>query len=367
MAASYAKHYIGSRPQLTPGAMKRVGGGFSNMPAPLQDEIEGLYALVERLRSEKERADATAATATEAAGAARANHQALADELIARRERERNLSAQLTAAQAALADRGLSFDAATQRVSALESQSRSASVAQREATMIAESARAEAAAAEARAVERDKQVEVLMQALRERTVELEKLKEREGRESEELHRLRANQRREFEDMSHRAGELERELRRTLAADERRHESELAAVRGELEHTTRRCRAAEEVAEQLEREVAGARHDGREQIAAQADELDSLRQEVSSARQEAGRAQRHADEMERELGRARRQLGEASRQLEADSQRQLSGYARDLERVRAEGVELRVELEQVTASRWPPDGLSMTSRWPFDGA
>ena len=50
-------------------------------------------------------------------------------------------------------------------------------------------------------------------------------------------------------------------------------------------------------------------------------------------------------MERELGRSRRVLAESSRQLEADAQRQLSGYARDLERVRSEAAELRVHADE----------------------
>jgi colicin import membrane protein len=284
---TFAKNYIGSRPTLTPAAMRRVGGGFSQLSEPLHNEIEGLYALVERLRTEKESAEKKAAAAEATASTARASQQVVADQLAARHDRERQLAVQLGAAHAALADRGLSIDAATQRARALESQSRLAAATQRDALEAAERAQAEVAVAEARAAERDKQVAVLMHALRERTAEVEKLREREGREADELERLRAGRDREIADVAHRCGEIERELRRTMAADERRHEAELQALRGELEHANRRARVAEEAAQTLERERHLERHEHREQLAASTDELDQLRAEVSATKLELG--------------------------------------------------------------------------------
>ena len=92
---TFAKNYIGSRPTLTPAAMKRVGGGFSQLSEPLHNEIEGLYALVERLRTEKESAEKKAAAAEATASTARASQQVVADQLAARHDRERQLAVQL--------------------------------------------------------------------------------------------------------------------------------------------------------------------------------------------------------------------------------------------------------------------------------
>ena len=85
---TFAKNYIGSRPTLTPAAMKRVGGGFSQLSEPLHNEIEGLYALVERLRTEKESAEKKAAAAEATASTARASQQVVADQLAARHGRD---------------------------------------------------------------------------------------------------------------------------------------------------------------------------------------------------------------------------------------------------------------------------------------
>ena len=220
--ASFAKNYIGSRPQLAPTSMKRVGGGYSTLPAGAVDEIEGLYGLVERLRTEKEQAEAEAASATAAAERARREHQRFADEVSRMRNGRARAIEELETAQAALADRGLELDAVTQRASALEAQAEAATASQRAALDHAAVAQGEATKATARAAEREKQMEVLMQALRERTAELERVREREAATEAASAQLRDQHRREFEAVSHRAGDVERELRRTLASTEQRH-------------------------------------------------------------------------------------------------------------------------------------------------
>eukprot|EP00966_Prymnesium_polylepis_P034057 791805-Prymnesium_polylepis.1 len=58
-SGSFARVYAEGRPRLTPPLMQRVGGGFKELPPSVFDEVASLNAVAERLRGDKERADAT--------------------------------------------------------------------------------------------------------------------------------------------------------------------------------------------------------------------------------------------------------------------------------------------------------------------
>lgn len=341
---SYAKHYVGSRPTLVPSQLRRVGGGYAVADLAI-DEVEGLYSLVERLRGEKETAEQASSAAVAAAERARMSHQSLADEVARGRQEAEELSRQLEVANGALAERSLQYDSASQRVGALEAQLRVAEAAQHAAHRAEASGRERAGTAERRAVERDQQLEVLMQALRERTSELERLKEREAAAGTLVESLRERHRKEFEEMSHRAGELERELRHTLSSEERRFDADRATLRNELDEARRRADESEKTAGALEREVERLGRELREESTLASGEADALRQDVSETREQLSAARRQVVGLEADLGRTRRQLDESGRQHEMERERQVGVLSRELERARSEARSVRHEAER----------------------
>ena len=99
-------------------------------------------------------------------------------------------------------------------------------------------------------------------------------------------------------MSHRAGELERELRRTLSAEERRFESERASLRAEVDEARRRQAEAEEAAGGLEREAERLQQALREEavrreLARRREQAAIMAREQALAKQRAEAAQRKA--------------------------------------------------------------------------
>ncbi|KAL3901602.1 MAG: hypothetical protein SGPRY_012254, partial [Prymnesium sp.] len=55
-----ARHYACERPRLSPPLMQRVGGGFKELPPTLFDEVQSLQQIGERMREDKEKAEAEA-------------------------------------------------------------------------------------------------------------------------------------------------------------------------------------------------------------------------------------------------------------------------------------------------------------------
>ena len=111
---------------------------------------------------------------------------------------------------------------------------RQAAEANESALAEAEAARRDAEAAEARAAEREHQMEVLIAALQERTSEVDRLKQREAMRASAADEERTAHARALETVVQRAGETERELRRTLAESERRLEADRHALRAAAE-------------------------------------------------------------------------------------------------------------------------------------
>ena len=368
-------HYKGHRPRLVPSDMRRVGGGF-NSQNTLQDveeamaEVAGLYVKLENVQAQKEEAVSKAHSIEATNISARQKSQQLADALAVAHGQLKQLSSTLQATQAALAERGLSLDTAYQRVAEAEARTQANETSHRAAERAAEDARRAAKASEVRAAERDHQMEVLTAALRERTSEVERLghevqvrTQRELLAVSELDELRLQHRRDVEDASHRLGETERELRKTMAEEVRRSEVERQRLAAEVDACARRAQTAETETTSLREQVVGlrealrlesaeavrtvevARREGDLRLGELGRDLELARREASDARAE---ARTEAARSGRELSEARREKSELSRQLEVDFRERMATTVRELDRAREREAEAEREAERKTS-------------------
>ena len=351
--------------------MRRVGGGYN--PAAAQDaeealkEVAGLQSRLAHAAAEKDGAVHKAKASEASMQRTRQATQELADALIAAQAESRHLKTQLDATQAALAERGLGLDAAYERAAALEAKLEGDAAAQRAAERAVDSAHRDASSATARAAELERQVEVLTSALAERTSEMEKLhgslhvaQHKEGLATSLADEMRATRHRDSEEATTRLGELEREMRRTMAEEGRRHESERQRLLSEVDAITRRSHTAEAEVVALREQVEGlreslrletsegvraaesARRQGDIRIEELTRDLELARRECSDAKSE---ARTQAARCEREVSEARRDRAEIARQIEDDFRSGLSTSARELEREKEASAEGRREAER----------------------
>ena len=121
-AANYARTYLGQRPKLQPNHMRRVGGGYKSdrkSESEMMDEIALLYDTLERERKEKESLRAAKAKAEHLVESHQQHHASaneLANAVAAASDRFAHYRLRLSQSQAALAERGISLDAALERV-----------------------------------------------------------------------------------------------------------------------------------------------------------------------------------------------------------------------------------------------------------
>lgn len=267
-AANYARTYLGQRPKLQPNHMRRVGGGYKSdrkSESEMMDEIALLYDTLERERKEKESLRAAKAKAEHLVESHQQHHASaneLANAVAVASEQVRSLQASLSQSQAALAERGISLDAALERVATLEAEKSERATSTASAIREAEVARYDAGLSEAAAAEREHQLEVLIVALKERTSEVERL----GGEVKLLtqkHSLAVAHsedqsslyQKALEECTNRAAEVERSLRQTMSQEERRHEAERQALKAEIERSNVRATSASSLADSLREELA----------------------------------------------------------------------------------------------------------------
>ena len=369
-AANYAHNYLGMRPKLQPTHMRRVGGGYKSdrkSEAEMMEEIEALYDELDRERKEKEKLRADKAKAEQVAATYQVQHassQELANAVASSAEQIRGLQQSLHQSQAALAERGMSLDAALERVASLEAEKHAKGASAASALREAEAARRDAGAAEACAAEREHQLEVLIAALKERTSEVERLTA-DLKVTQQKYTLATSYADEqaglhakaLDEAAARASEAERSLRQTLSHEERRHESEKGALRAELERSNARgssqsalCdslrdelaelkaqlkRAQGEHEQQLKEERQDARSaleaergEWQSSLSASKSELEAVRREASEGR---GEAREEIARLGRELHEARREKGEAARSAQAETRQKVGEAERELER------------------------------------
>ena len=271
----------------------RTGGGYKacgTASSSLQDEIEGLYRLINKQRTEVERLEGALSASAREKMADRAQMQELADQLAAAQAERTSLATDCLTAHAALADRGLGLDALEERGAVAESRAAAAEHDKREAAEAAAGAVAGEAAAKEKLDQREAQIERLLAGMRGQKAEADDLRSQLALAKQAVADVDALHRRAVEELTHRGGEAERELRAMLheqaqrAVDERAelraqmHEEHVAALAREAtarEAHEARERSGEEAREKLEGEAMAARS-----------EVERMRSEVQSMWHEA---------------------------------------------------------------------------------